>query len=106
MSVDRLKPVFSSVPVVPGVPPVPGRPRLHPASMPGPPVPAHPAVKKVSFSPLVKKVKFALVLATQLRRNPQQTAQGSSPLSAVLCPHLLGGVTVATTNRTTTFITV
>ena len=50
VSVDRLKPVISSVPVVPGVPPVCGRPRLKPASNPGPPVQDRPLVKKVTFS--------------------------------------------------------
>ena len=98
---DRLKPVISSVPVVPGVPPVRGRPRLKPASIPGPPVQDRPPGKKVTFSP-VKKVRF-LVPAMQLRRNPHRTVRGSPPLSAVLRPHLLGGVTVATTNLTTTF---
>ena len=48
VSVDRLKPVFSSNPVVPGLPPVQGRPRLVPASVPGPPT-VCPPVKKVSF---------------------------------------------------------
>ena len=62
MSVDRLKPVISSVPVVPGVPPVRGRPRLKPASIPGPPVHDCPPVKKVTFSP-VKKVRFSPVPA-------------------------------------------
>ena len=50
VSVDRLKPVISSVPVIPGVPPVWGRPRLKPASVPKPPVPVRPLVKKVTFS--------------------------------------------------------
>ena len=86
VSVDRFKPVISSVPVVPGVPPVRGRPRLKPASIPGPPVKDRPPVKNVTFSP-VKKVRFSLVPAPQLRRNP----------------HLLEVVTVATANLTTTF---
>ena len=72
VSVDRLKPVISSVPVIPGVPPVRGRPRLKPASVPGPPVPGRPPVKKVSFSP-VKKVRFSPFPATQLRQNPHRT---------------------------------
>ena len=93
VSVDRLKPVFSSNPVVPGLPPVRGRPRLVPASVPGPPA-VRPPVKKVSSTP-VKKVRFSPVPATQLRRNPHRTVRGSPPLSAVLRPHLLGGVTVA-----------
>ena len=105
MSVDRLKPVISSVPVVPGVPPVRGWPRLKPASTPGPPVKDRPPVKKVTFSP-VKKVRFSPVPAKQLRRNPRRTVQNSPPLSAVLRPHLLGGVTVATANLTSTFGTV
>ena len=93
VSVDRLKPVFSSSPVVPGLPPVRGRPRLVPASVPGPPA-VGPPVKKFTFSP-IKKVRFSPVPATQLRRNPHRSARGSPPLSAVLRPHLLGGVTVA-----------
>ena len=105
VSVDRLKPVISSVPVVPGVPPVHGRHRLKPASIPGPPVQDRPPEKKVTFSPL-KKVRISPVTATQLRWNLHRTVQGSLPLSAVLRPHLLEGVTVATTNLTTTFITV
>ena len=83
MSVDRLKPVISSVPVVPGVPPVRGRPRLQPASFPGPPVPSRPSVKKVNFSPPVKKVKFAPVPATQLLTG-QFEAPCLSPLSFIL----------------------
>ena len=105
VSVDRLKPVFSSVPVVPAEPPLPGRPYLVPASMPKPTVPRRPPVKKVTFSP-VKKVSFSPVPATQLCRNPHRTVQNSPPLFTVLCPHLLGGVTVATTNLTVTFGTV
>ena len=89
VSVDRLKPVFSSVPVVPAEPPLRGRPCLVPASVPKPTVPRHPLVKKVTFSP-VKKVSFSPVPATQLHQNP----------------HLLGGVTVATRNLTITFGTV
>ena len=83
---DRLKPVISSVPVVPKVPPVRGRPRLQPASVPGPLDPVRPSVKKVSFSPPVKKVKFAQVPVTQLH----QTLAGQfevlhySPLFSVL----------------------
>ena len=64
VSVDRLKPVISSVQVVPGVPPGRGWPCLKPTSLPGPPVSDRPLVKKVSFSPKVKKVKFAQVPAT------------------------------------------
>ena len=50
VSVDGLKPVISSVPVVSAVPSLRGRPRLMPASVPGPPVPKHPQVKKMSFA--------------------------------------------------------
>ena len=103
VSVDRLKPVISSFQVVPGVPPVRGRPRLKPAYIPEPPVQDRPPVKKVTYSP-VKKVRFSPVPATQLHRNPHRTVRGSPPLSAVLRPHLLGGVTA--TNLTTTFGTV
>ena len=97
VSVDRLKPVFSSVPVVPADPPLGGRPLLvpalvprpldprpEPALVPGPPGPGCPRVKKVRFSP---------VPATQLCRNPYRTMQGSRPLSPVLRPYLLWGVT-------------
>ena len=89
VSVDRLKPVISSVQVVPGVPPVCDRPHLKPVSIPGPPVKDQPPVKdrppvkKVTFSP-VKKARFSQVPALQLRRNPHQTVQDSPPLSAVL----------------------
>ena len=72
VSVDMLKPVISSVSVVPGVPPVRGWPQLKPASVPGPPVPGCPPVKKVTFSP-VKKVRFSPVPATQLCQNPLRT---------------------------------
>ena len=91
VSMERLKPVISSVHGVPAVPPLWGWPCLVPASVSRPPVPCHPPVKKVSFTP---------VPATQLCRNPHQTVWGSPPLSAVLCPHLLGGVSVATTKMT------
>ena len=90
VSVDRLKPVFSSTTVVPGVPPVRGRPRLVPASIPGPSVKDRPLVKKVTFSP-IKKVSFSPVPAPQLCQNPHRSARGSTPFSAVLRPHLLGG---------------
>ena len=102
---DRLKPVFSSVPVVPGVPPVPGQSRLKTTSIPGPPVKVRPPVKKVTFSP-VNKVRFSTDPATQLHRNSHVSARGPPPLSAVLHPHLLGEVTVATANLTTTFGTI
>ena len=98
VSVDRLKPVISSVP---GVTPVRSWPHLNPASIPGPPVKDRPPVKKVTFSP-VKRVRFSPVPATQLCRNPHWTVQDSWPLSDVLRPHLLGGVTVATANLMTT----
>ena len=91
VSVDRLKPVISSTPVVPAVPSLRGQPCLVLASVPRPLVPRRPPVKKVSFAP---------VPAMQLRRNPHRTVQGSPPLSAVIRPHLLGGVTVATTKTT------
>ena len=52
VSVDRLKPVISSTPVVPAVPSLPDRPCLVPASVPRPPVPRCPLVKKVSFAPV------------------------------------------------------
>ena len=103
VSVHRLKPVFFSSPIVPGVPPVRGRPRLVPASNPGPPIKDHSPGKKFTFSP-VKKVRFSPVPATQLRRIPHRSAPGSPPLSAVLHPHVLGGVTVAMANLTTTFL--
>ena len=83
VSVDRLKPVVSSVPVVPGVPPVHGRHRLKPASIPGPPVQDRPPVKKVTFSPL-KKVRFSPVTATQLRWNPHRTVPRFS--ASLCCP--------------------
>ena len=94
VSVDRLKAVYSSVPVTPAVPPPQGRPRLQPASVTEPPAPVH-AKKKVRF-----KVP---VPATKLRRNPHQTVQGILPSSTVLRPLLLGGVSVAAQNTTTAF---
>ena len=87
VSVDRLKAVFSPTTVTPAAPPPRGRPRLQPASVSVPP--AH----------VKKKVRFELpVPATKLRRNPHRTVRGSQPLSAVLRPHLLGGVSVAPTD--------
>ena len=97
VSVDRLKPNISSVLVVLGVPLVRGWPRLKPAYIPRPPVKDYPP-----FFP-VKKVRFSTVPATQLCRNPHRTVQDSPPLSAVLRPQLLGGVTAATANLTTPF---
>ena len=67
-----------------------GCPRLRPASVIEPPV----HVKK--------KVWFEFpVPATKLRRNPRRTVRGVPPFSAVLRPLLLGGVSVATTTKTT-----
>ena len=96
VSVARLKPVISSVPVVPAVPPLQGRPHLVPALVPRPPDP-HPDPASVPGPPdpgcpLVKKVMFSLVPTTQLRQNSHRTVRGSPPLFAVLRPHLLGGV--------------
>ena len=83
VSVDRLKAVFSSVPVTPAVPPTQGRPCLFLASVTTPPVSVH----------LKKKVRFETpVPATKLRQNPHRTIRGFPPLYAVLWPHLLGGV--------------
>ena len=88
VSVDRLKPVYFTVTVDPAVPPSRGRPWLVPPAVSVPPDPVLPPKMKVWFSPLA--------LAMQLRRNPHRTVGGSPPLSAVLRPHLLGEVTVAT----------
>ena len=88
VSVDRLKPVFSSYPLVPAKPPHLGWPCLVPASVPGPPVPRCPPVKKVSFAPVPAPPESS----------PE--VRGSPPHSAVLRHHLLGGVTVATTKTT------
>ena len=61
---------------------------LVPAFVPELPAPIH----------VKKKVRFETpVPATKLRRNPRRTVWGSPPLSAILRPHLLGGVAVATT---------
>ena len=77
VSVDRLKPVISSVPVVPAKSPLQGWPCLVPASVPRPP---DPCPKPASVPgppdpglPPVKKVRFSLVPATQAYRNPQRT---------------------------------
>ena len=74
VSLDRLKPVFYSVPVLPADPPLRGQPRLVPALVPRPPDPRHePALVPVPPGPgcpPVKKVRFSPVPATQLRRNP------------------------------------
>ena len=59
-------------------------------------------VLQLTFSAM-KKVRFSQVPATQLHRNPHRSARGSLLLSAVLHPHLLGGLTVAIANLTTTF---
>ena len=63
-------------------------PRLVPTSVCLPFDPVHLQKKKVRF--------LVPVLAPKLRRNPHRTVQGSPPLSTVLRPHLLGGVSVAT----------
>ena len=63
--VDRLKPIFSNVPVTPAVPPLLGRPCLVPASAPRPLDPVRLLEKKVRFK--------VLVPATKLRRNPRRT---------------------------------
>ena len=52
VSVDRLKAVFSSVPVTLAVPPPRGPPRLPPASVTKSPAPVH-VKKKVRFETLV-----------------------------------------------------
>ena len=78
VSVDRLKAVFSSVPVTPADlpvtpadPPPRGRPRLLPASVMKPPIPVH----------VKKKICFEVpVSATKLRRNPHRTVRGIPPL--------------------------
>ena len=72
---DRLKAVYSPVPVTPAVPLPQGRPCLPPASVAKPPVPVH--VKK-------KACYEVPVPATKLRRNPHRTIQGILPFSAVL----------------------
>ena len=83
VSVDRLKPVISSIPVIPGVPPVCGQPRLKPASIPGLRVQDPLLVKKVSFSPAVKKVKLFLVPAPP-EPSPVSSRFLASLLSSVL----------------------
>ena len=81
--VDRLKAVYSPFPVTPAVPPPRRLPCLPPAFIAKPPVPVH----------TKKKVRFEVpVPVTKLCRNPRQTVQGIPPLSAVLQPLLLGGV--------------
>ena len=75
VSVDRLKPVYSTVPVDPAVPPSQGRPWLVPPAVSIPSDPLRPLKKKICFSPLAP--------ATQLRRNPCQTVQGSLPSSSL-----------------------
>ena len=79
VSVETLKSVISSVPVVPGVPPVRGRPCLKPASIPGPPVKDCPPVKKVTFSP-VERVRFSLVPA------PPEPCKAQSELRPFVFP--------------------
>ena len=49
-SVDRLKPVFSSVPVTPAVPLPQGQPGMVPVCVMTPPVPVRLQKKKVCFS--------------------------------------------------------
>ena len=65
VSVDRLKPVISAVPVTPAVPLSHGRPCLVSASTRRPPAPVPPPVKKVRFS--------VPVPATKLCLNPHRT---------------------------------
>ena len=84
LSVDRLKPVVSAVPVTPAVPPPQGHPCWVPASVTRPPDPGHLPVKKVRF--------FVPGSAMKLHQDPHRTVQGSLPLYAVLRPHLLGQV--------------
>ena len=90
-SVDRLKPVYSPVPVDPAVPPSQGRPWLVPpaASVPQDPV-CLPKKKGCLFT-------LALAPATQLRWNPHGlfNVLHLSPLSSDF--NFWEGVTVATT---------
>ena len=68
VSMNRLKPVISSVPVVPGVPPVHCWSRLKPASIPRPPVQDRPPVKKVTFSPATQLLNAAIRALKTIRR--------------------------------------
>ena len=86
VSVDRLKPVISAIPVTPAVPPPRGWPRLVPASIMRPPVPVSLPVKKVRFE--------VRVPAKKLRQNPRRIVPGPLLISAILRPHLLGEVTI------------
>jgi len=76
VSVDRLKPVFSSNPVVPAVPPVRGRPRHHPVVRPS--APARPTISSpTTVSPPTDE------LPVLQRRNPRRLVRDhtSAPLS-------------------------
>ena len=89
VSEDMLKPAIFSIPVTPAVPQLRGWPWLVPASVTMPPVPVWLQMKMVQF--------LTRVPAMQLHWNPWRKVQGSLPLSAFLRPHLLGGVSVAST---------
>ena len=83
VSVDGLKPVFSSTPVVPvKPPPLQGQPFLVPASVIRSPVPRHPPGKKMSFAPIP---------AMQLHRNPHPSQRVQQN-----CAGLFGSVGLGT----------
>ena len=75
--VDRLKPVFSTNPVVPAVPPTCGRPRHHPADRPS--APARPAIPSSTTVSLP-----ADDLPVLQRRNPRRLVRDhtSAPFSS------------------------
>ena len=90
VSVDRLKPVFSDVPVTPALPPPRGRPRLNQAPVPAttPPLSATTNTKRVRFLLNPQVVPPSI----PLRRNPHRAARDRRICSAISPPFLLGGV--------------
>ena len=82
VSVDRLKPVYSTVPVDPAVPISRGRSRLVPPTVSVPPDPVCPSKKKVCFAPPApapqKSSSNGLRFSASLRRPPASPCGGSN----------------------------
>ena len=94
VSVDRLKPAFSDVPISSVLLPLPGRPALKPLPdavlVVCPPQPPPPAVV---FAPARwKTVSFHLPPEVPTCQNPHRAARGRRICSAISLLFLLGGV--------------
>ena len=96
VSVDRLKPAFSDVPISTAFPPLCGRPALKPPPdavlVVHPPQPPPPAV--VCGPAHRKTVSFHLPLGVPTCQNTHRAALGRRICSAISPPFLLGGSTV------------